>query len=57
MSETHSIQKLYAFMFLLVGRMVVDAHEVFISTFMLVKSVLEPQNPVCIVDRRLEFCA
>jgi hypothetical protein len=24
---------------------------------MLVKSALEPQNPVCIVDRRLEFCA
>jgi len=42
-------------MFLLV-RIAFVANEVFISTWMLVRSVLEPQNPGCIVERRLEFC-
>ena len=57
MSELHNIQKLYPFMmFLLGGRIAFVANEVFISTWMLVRSILEPQNPVCIVDRRLQFC-
>jgi len=56
MGVSFSIQKLCPFMvFLLVGRISV-ANEVFISTSMFVRSVLEPQNPVCVVDRRLEFC-
>jgi hypothetical protein len=55
MGGSFNNQKLCPFMvFLLVGRIAV-ANEVFISTWMLVRSV-EPQNPVCIVDRRLEFC-
>jgi hypothetical protein len=43
-------------MFLLVDRTAFVANEVFISFWMLVRSVLEPQNPVCIVDRKIEFC-
>lgn len=57
MGGSFNILKWCPFMvFLLVGRIAVVANEVFISTWMLVRSVLEPQNLVCIVDRRLEFC-
>jgi phosphate starvation-inducible membrane PsiE len=55
MSDSYSIQKLCPFMMFLLGRIAVVANEVFISTWMLV-SILEPQNPVYIVDRRVEFC-
>lgn len=56
MSHTTSRNYVHLWCFLLVGLIHFVANGVFVSTWMLVRSVLEPQNPVCIVDRRFEFC-